>query len=79
MINCPGHCPPHSYIQSHSIVNHAPIFYLKAYLCPTSSQCLPHMHLVAKGINIGWQHLIFNFIIYIVQLLKENCTTLWKC
>ena len=29
-------------------------------------------HLVAMGVNIMWQHLIFNFIIYIVQLYIEG-------
>ena len=32
-------------------------------------------HLVARAVNIRWQYLILYFIIYIVQLYKENCTS----
>ena len=35
---------------------------------------MPLCHLVAREINIRWWHLISNFIIYIVQLYKEDCT-----
>ena len=36
-------------------------------------------HLVVRELNIMWQHLIliFNSIIYIVQLYKADCIILW--
>ena len=39
----------------------------------------PLYDLVAMGFNIRWQHInfIFNFIINIVQLYKEDCIILW--
>ena len=33
-------------------------------------------HVMARGVNIMWQTLIFNCIIYIDQLYKEDCTIL---
>ena len=38
-------------------------------------------HLVSGEFNIRWRHLTFsfNFIIYIVQLCKDDCTSLWIC
>ena len=32
---------------------------------------------MAMGVNISWQHLIINFIIYIVQLNKEHYAIMW--
>ena len=36
-------------------------------------------HHVARGVSIKSQHLTFHFIIYIVQLYKEDCPTLGIC
>ena len=41
-------------------------------------------HLVARGIYIRWQHLIFLLFLYVVQLYKEDWTILqmlegWAC
>ena len=36
-------------------------------------------HLLAREFNITWQHLIFNFIIYIMQLFKGDHKILQIC
>ena len=37
---------------------------------------MPYVLLCGKGSNIRWKHLMFDFVVYIVQLFKEDCTVM---